>query len=165
MLPDWAPALHPLVVHFPIALLFTAVLVDSLGFFLKSRPWLQEAATGLFVLGAAAALVAYFSGKAAADLPGLSADVAAAVDRHADWALYTVWCFALLALLRVAFRREGEGSEAGLSAWVHGVLFAIGLLGLVLVHQTAERGAELVYRYGVGVQAVEERSGVDAPEP
>ncbi len=36
---------------------------------------------------------------------------------------------------------------------IYSVLFGLGLLGLILVVKTADLGGQLVYRYGVGVQA------------
>jgi uncharacterized membrane protein len=32
LVPDWAPNIHPLLVHFPIALLYAAIAVDLVGF-------------------------------------------------------------------------------------------------------------------------------------
>ena len=51
--PDWAPNIHPLVVHFPIALLFTAAAVDAVGWVLRCNRPLRRLATVLYVIGAA----------------------------------------------------------------------------------------------------------------
>lgn len=41
MVPEWAPNAHPIVVHFPIALLVLAILADFLSVVLWRHTWLQ----------------------------------------------------------------------------------------------------------------------------
>jgi hypothetical protein len=45
------------------------------------------------------------------------------------------------------------------------LVFVIGVIGIYLLYETAEHGAELVFRYGVGVQAVEEARQVLPEKP
>ena len=47
--PEWVPNAHPLIVHFPIALIFVAVATDALALRLEER-WEtgREVATGLY---------------------------------------------------------------------------------------------------------------------
>jgi len=66
-LPDWAPNLHALIVHFPIAILFVAVLIDILGLLLRRKPFWRRAAVLLYVLGGVAVFVTYLTGEQAAD--------------------------------------------------------------------------------------------------
>lgn len=48
LVPEWAPNVHPLIVHFPIALLFAAVLVDAAALAVRRRyPGVRYAAVGL----------------------------------------------------------------------------------------------------------------------
>ena len=58
LLPEWAPNFHPLIVHFPIALLFLAGLVDLVGLVLRDKPFFTTSAASLYVLGGFAALAA-----------------------------------------------------------------------------------------------------------
>jgi uncharacterized membrane protein len=152
LVPEWAPNVHPLIVHFPIALLFVAALVDAAALAVRRRyPGVRYAAVGLYALGAVAAVVTFLTGRDAADDLDLPTTAIAAVSTHADWALWTVWAFGLYALVRLGTAFWEKGGRLA----VHLPLFLLGAAGLVLVQQTAERGARLVYDLGVGVRAVE----------
>ncbi len=150
MLPDWAPNVHPLVVHFPIALLFVGALVDAVALAVrKKHPWVQTSAVGLYALGALGAAVAFLTGRDASDSVHLPTQALTTLNAHADWALYLIWFASLYAALRVAvlhWRREVRLA-------VHLPLALLGLVGLVLVQQTATRGGRLVYEHGVAVAA------------
>ena len=160
MLPDWAPNVHPLVVHFPIALLVVAALVDAIALAVrKTYPWVRASAVGLYALGALGAAVAFLTGRDASDELDLPAQALTTLNAHADWAEYLVWFAGLYAAVRVAaLWVDGRGREPGRLA-VHAPLAALGLVGLFLVQQTAERGGQMVYQYGVAVAA----ASVEAP--
>jgi uncharacterized membrane protein len=152
LVPSWAPNLHPLVIHFPIVLLITAVAIDLVDTVFERPAWLGAAATSLYVAGAAATLAAYYTGVQAETtvfIPGMAHPV---VNDHRTWALVTAWYFCAAAVLRLAARRAGFSR-----ARAHRVLLlSVGLLGGFFLQQTADRGARLVYEYGVGVVAAPE---------
>jgi uncharacterized membrane protein len=153
--PEWVPNVHPLVVHFPIALLVVAALADVLGLVLRRRgPGLRYVAVGLYALGAATAVAAFFTGRSAADGLDIPASAFAAVGEHADWALWTAWAYGLYALARVAVVGWSRYRGGRLHAGLHAALVALGVAGIVLVAETAEHGARLVYDLGLGVRAV-----------
>lgn len=149
MIPGWAPNLHPLVIHFPIVLLILAVTVDLVNAIRERPAWLDGAATALYLAGAGAAVAAFLSGQQASAIvfiPGMAHPL---VEDHRTWALVTVWYAGIVALARWAATRIG-----GPRARRHRMLLLVaGLIGAVLVQQTAERGARLVYEHGVGVIA------------
>lgn len=160
-LPDWAPNIHPLLVHFPIAFLFVAVLFDGVGLILRSRPFWRQAAVTMYVLGGIAVLATYFAGRQAADLVFLSTEGNAALTEHADLALWTVWFFGVFAIVRPLIDLTAFGKRT--AVWV--AMVVIPAAGLVLLFQTAEHGAQLVFRYGAGVQTIDHtlQSVVAAP--
>jgi uncharacterized membrane protein len=145
-LPGWAPNLHPLVVHFPIAWLIAAVAVDVLSVLLPRATWTQATAGWLYPAAALSALAAYLSGRQAAAgvlMPGTAQPI---VMEHWNWALATTSYFAAIALVRLALtRRRAVPASARASA------AAAGFVGLWLLVNTADRGARLVYEHGVGV--------------
>ena len=149
MTPDWAPNIHPMIVHFPIALLVAGLVADLLSLILSRRPALRDAATWLYCAGAAGAIAAYLTGENAADSMLLPAEVAPLVDVHDNWAFRTTLLFTLLAAARVALP-----FFMTLKAPAWWAAFVLALAGLGMLFQTADHGAQLVYEHGLGVQAI-----------
>ena len=147
--PDWAPNIHPLVVHFPIALLVAAAITDLAGILLRERTSVRDAATLLYAAGAVCAMVAYFTGRHAGETVLLPAMANVLVNQHADWAFRATWFFVFFASIRLtlSFIIRAPGHTATL------VSFIGGLVGLYLLFETAERGGRLVFEHGVGVRA------------
>ena len=91
MIPNWAPNIHPMLVHFPIVLLVAAVGTDLLALMLEKQTWLRPMATSLYVTGAVAAGVAYATGlQAAAEVfvPGMAHPIIA---DHRAWPALGRW--------------------------------------------------------------------------
>ncbi len=152
LLPEWAPNVHPLIVHFPIALLITALVFDLGAIIFKNKIWLRSGAGMLYILGALAALAAYLSGQQAGDAAAIPPTAHPTLSEHADLALYTVWFFGIYGLLRLFLLWKKPVEKTVVTI----IIFLIGLVGMGLLYETAEHGAELVFRHGVGVVAAEE---------
>lgn len=139
-------AMHPMVVHFPLALVLTgtALLLASR---LLRRPdhcaTLATVGTWNLCLGAAAALFALGTGLAAA--VGLQIEPAAhqAVSAHFRWAVLTSLALVLLAVWR------GAGSAPqSRPSWIFMALLLAAAAALIV---TGYRGGQNVYRFAVGV--------------
>jgi uncharacterized membrane protein len=148
LVPNWAPNVHPLLVHFPIALLCAAVAVDLVGWACWCNKPLRQAATLLYGLGTVGAVAAYLAGRAASQATWFPGMAQAVLRQHWDWAWRTVWFFGLVTLVRLMFlhpsRRDPRPAVVAAFALV-------GLIGIGLLLETGDRGGRLVYQHGVGV--------------
>lgn len=157
LLPSWAPNLHPLVIHFPIALLFAAVLFDFLGLIRRDATWLAKAALLLFVLGAIAAIVAVITGHEAAEglfHAGLLPKSAGAdLHTHAELGEDTAWFFGIYAVIRLILTWWGKMSQLSFAV----IAFLVGFGGLFLVYETAEHGGKMVYDHNLGTELLKEQ--------
>ena len=141
--------LHPLLVHFPIGLIVSAAVLDVAALGAGPRSALRTTATGLYLAGAAALVAAYFTGRSDAALVRIPGPAHLVVDEHWTWALRTTVYLGVFALGRLGLALAGF--QTGRRRWLPVV--AAGLVGVLLLFQTAERGGRLVYEHGVGVAA------------
>jgi uncharacterized membrane protein len=144
ILPGW----HPIVVHFPLALVVTATLLLLAARLLREERYaatLATVGTWNLCLGAVAALFGIATGLAA--VLHLNVGVAAhqAISLHLRWAIFTTLALVLLAVWRGA----GSAQESRPS-WLFVVVLLAATAALIV---TGYRGGQNVYRYGVGVQA------------
>lgn len=146
--PDWAPNIHPMVVHFPIAFLIIAIFIDLLSLIFKRKNWLQFSAITLYFIGAISFFITYLTGRQAADSVTVPALANPVLTEHADWALRTLWFFGIYVFLRLGITWKSPNPKS----WISYSFFIVALIGMRLLFTTAEHGAELVYRHGVGVK-------------
>jgi len=147
--------LHPLVIHFPIALLLVAPLVIVLGLVLrpeKGRPFLQ-AALLLMVLGTAGSYLAVASGEAAAQLAERGGAVDALLENHEELAetvrlVFTVLTVVFASILFIPQMMRRTLSR-GVATSVVVVFLGFYGAGALLLANTAHAGGRLVHEQGV----------------
>lgn len=140
------PNVHPLAVHFPIALSAVALFFQLGARLFSPRPWAQQwAVVGhwLLWLAALSGLVAAFFGWQAFNSVEHDEAGHLAMLAHRAWALPSVAALLLLAGWDV-WRQSAERVD---SWWFVVLLAAV----VAAIGATAWHGAELVYRHGLGV--------------
>lgn len=139
--------IHPMVVHFPIALLIAFFLVDSFGTFFRNGEW-RRVATSLLYLGTASAGVAVYFGLQAASTVDHGENVHLILEQHEFIGLSILGLSALLSLWRLL--------NGGFARGIPNVIFiSIAAVLAILIVFSADLGGLMVYKYGVAVEAVE----------
>jgi len=136
--------IHPMVVHFPIALLLTSWLFDLLALRWRGGQF-RETSLSLLVLGVLAAAVALFTGHGAEEAVEQGGKIPKqAIETHEALAFASFWIFAGLLGLRGI-------SYWGLMRERPGLVLGLGVAGSLLLLVAGYFGGDLVYRYGAGV--------------
>lgn len=145
-LPEWAPNIHPLTVHFPLVLLLAAIMFDSAGLFLKRPNFLEKASVVLYILGTISIIITLYTGEAADESLTIPALIEPHVEMHEEWAERTVWFFIIYTAARLLiffFLKP-------LRKMFLVPIVLIGFIGVYFLYKTGDHGAELVYGYGLG---------------
>lgn len=156
------PVIHPMLVHFPIVLLWLALLADLLGRIIRSADrFFDRASFWLTVLGFLAGAVAAGAGVISEQFVRWNHTTTALLSAHQRDAVIA-GLFALLAIAsrlwskypassrryhQWTFATSGRGRPTGLYT-----VFLVGAVAMVTV--TASIGGTMVYKYGAGVAHV-----------
>ena len=134
--------IHPMLVHFPIALLNGFLLMELLAFILKKEE-LKNAATWMLYLGTLGAGATVAAGFSAASSVAHNEEIHAIMTRHMYFGI-TVF---LLSLALSVWRLTGikKGAPAQL---------VMGFFMVTIMAFGADLGGLMVYKYGVAVKAV-----------
>ena len=136
--------IHPLFVHFPIALFSFFVLIDLVGSLFGKTTW-RQAASWFLYLGTLMAGVTVAAGfEAAATVPH-GDDVHNIMERHKYLGVSILTLAAVLSLWRLFSKGQVTGGGNVLY-----LIFAV-ILGLLVVF-AADLGGLMVYKYGVAVE-------------
>jgi uncharacterized membrane protein len=137
--------IHPLVVHFPIALLMSAAFFYALAWVFR-KDTLTVAAFSLLILGTISACVAAGTGLYAEDGVMVSFSVREhLLERHEELMLATTGLNIILFVWTVVARPFPKKGR-----WIFLLLFLV-LLGIMTVG--ADYGARMVYDYNTGGNA------------
>lgn len=133
--------LHPMVVHFPIALFLTAMGLEVASLLLNKKGQHQSALT-LFIFAAFIMPLVVKTGQLEAAKLGLNHPL---LNQHRQYAVWLMWT-SLMSLPVLWFAKREMKKHFRF-------IFIICLLGAsILVSLTADKGGDMVYRYGVGIE-------------
>jgi uncharacterized membrane protein len=167
-IPTW-DSLHPLIIHFPIVLLFLSPLFVLISAILrppKGRSYMI-AALIVILLGTGSLFLAAETGEAAAELAERGGPVDTVLSAHEKLASETEVVFSVLAAILVAivalpriFRCRETRLSTTFMPLAFLVLYSVGILLLV---NTAHAGGRLVHEFGVHAIVPAETAQQDQP--
>lgn len=133
--------LHPMIVHFPIALIIVGFLADVVFLFFKSEKCLSKTGFYLMVLGALGAIAAWATGQLFTYEPS-QGEILKVFEKHETGALITMILMIAGAALRIYLvTRKREDTSL---KWI---VFIIYLLAFCTVSFTGFMGGTMVYKY------------------
>lgn len=138
--------LHPMIVHFPIALIIIGFLSDLTGAITK-RQFFTHAGLFLITLGSLGSIAAYLSGDMAGDGVTEAGALGTALEIHEEAATLALWTMIVLASLRVTLALTKK-----MTGWRQWAMVALLAIGVGTIARTGYYGGELVYRHAAGVQ-------------
>ena len=150
IIPNW----HPLLVHFTIALFSVSIALFVLSKVLEGSAlgnyFLVTAKLNLWI-GAGFSVLTGLAGFEAFNTVAHDTPSHAAMTEHRNWAIATLLVFAVLTIWSAFVQ--------GIRAQVNILFLLVGIIGVSLLMTTGYKGAEVVYRYGLGVMSLPKTEG------
>ncbi|CUS82644.1 Uncharacterized membrane protein [Candidatus Kryptonium thompsonii] len=137
--------LHPMLVHFPIAL-FTSYIIFEILWMIFQKDWLKNSSVLLLFLGLIFVVPSILSGEASAENFEKVSTLEELIEAHETFAKLTGITFLIALILKVILIRTGK-----FNLKTNLIVFAISLIGMFFLIQTGLKGGELVYKHGVGI--------------
>ena len=132
--------LHPMLVHFPIALVLFGFLFELASIIFKKETWLSKAGFYLLVIGTLAAVATWLSGFIfTSDMSGAAGKIK---ETHELFATVTIGLLLITSAFRIILMIR-EIQSAGLK-WIGTALYALAALCVTF---TGFYGGTLVYSY------------------
>ena len=136
--------IHPMIVHFPIALLITSLFFDFLMLVTKKEGF-ERTAFHLLPLGVLGSLAAIVFGILAEDAAGNRPGIHDIIETHELLAVSTAGLFVIILIVRYIFMKK-DNFQA-----IKPYYLIAAVLGVALLLTTAYYGGQLVYEYGAAV--------------
>lgn len=137
--------LHPMIVHFPIALILAGFLADVVFLFFRNEKCLSKMGLYLMILGTLGAGAAYLTGNLFTIEP-TEGSIVEIFERHETFALITLLIMSVATLIRIGvlvFKKEKP-----IYQWL---VFGLYLLGAASVGVTGFLGGSMVMDYMIGL--------------
>lgn len=137
--------LHPIIVHFPIALITVGFVAEVASLFFKSEKCLSRTGFYLMILGSLAAIAAYVSGHLFTEEP-TQGEILKVFVNHKTGALITMILIIIGTIFRI-WLMAVKKDETPLK-WI---VFGFYLLAFSAVTFTGFMGGTMVYNFMIGL--------------
>jgi uncharacterized membrane protein len=136
---------HPLIVHFPVALIITGFFAEVMSlFFNKKEPCLSKLGFYLMILGTIAAVAGYLTGEFFTnEMSGAAGELK---EKHELFAKITMYVMIAASLIRIFLMWKKK--DKGQMKWV---VFALYFIATATVGYAGFLGGSLVYNFLIGI--------------
>lgn len=143
---DFLSKIHPLVVHFPVALFIIYFLFELISLYYKEINF-DKVTTLLLGFAILFALGAVLTGNKAAELNKnfFNNDLSNLVDKHETFATITLFFYTALLFTKVYLQNKKK-----FTGRVKYVYLTMVLIGNIFIYLTGYYGGRLVFDYGLG---------------
>lgn len=136
--------LHPMLVHFPIALITVGFLADFMSLIFKKEQCLSKVGLYLMILGTLGAIAAILTGEFfTKELAGEAGKVQETHELFASITMYTMIIASFVRIFLAIKKREASNLK-----WVAFSLYAV---GAICVSITGFLGGTMVYKFLIGI--------------
>lgn len=131
---------HPMLVHFPIALVVFGFIAEIAALYFKKEIYLSRMGFFLLIFGTLSALIAWLTGNFfTSEMAGAAGEIK---DTHETFALITLGMLLVTSVLRIVILSKGK-ENTGLK-WTALVLYGVAAISVSI---TGFYGGTLVYNY------------------
>ncbi len=136
---------HPMMVHFPIALLVVGFLFDVIALFVKN-PCFSKSGFILQLLGTLGVIASFATGDWFTGWQSFSGATKVAFELHQDAAVLTLWLSIVSLLFRIFVLLMKRTNT-----WLKWVVLLLSLLTVAAIGQTGFYGGNLVLNFLMGI--------------
>ena len=142
--------IHPMVIHFTIAINIVAALIGVIGYFKKKDPFYERMFIWLLVLSILSTLAAGFTGIISENYANVTTTLAPMLETHQRLGELTGIALVIAFAFQWYFRRNKK--QVATLALVFSIIAAI------LVSITGHIGGTMVYSHGLGIHVSQSQS-------
>jgi uncharacterized membrane protein len=137
---------HPMLVHFPIALLIVGFLADITGEFYKKEKCLHKIGFILQILGTLGVIAAFITGDNFTNWEAFQGATKDAFELHQDAAILTIWIAIVAVLVRILIMMMQR-----FTGWTKWVTLLLYFAAVVAIGYTGLMGGNLVLNFLMGI--------------
>jgi uncharacterized membrane protein len=137
---------HPMLVHFPIALLIVGFLADITGEFYKKEKCLHKMGFILQILGTLGVIAAFITGDNFTNWEAFQGATKDAFELHQDAAILTIWIAIVAVIVRILIMMMQR-----FSGWTKWLTLFLYLAAVVAIGYTGLMGGNLVLSFLMGI--------------
>jgi uncharacterized membrane protein len=140
------PNVHPLIIHFPLALLSVSLLFDVVGAFMR-KDEITRVAWWCQISGSLGLLATVVSGLQAESTVSIPQEAGQVLQTHKELAFLSVTIFSILLFWRIS-------TKSRITQRLRLLFWSLYVGGVLIMWIGAWYGGEMVYQFGVGIRSL-----------